>query len=113
MVINVTCNEGKLGGHLILQSTPKLQFGRRRSIFIDHSDFDKTNKTYSEDDICRILEFFIRMNLYIQSLLQRKEKKTAKSFGYMFRYIDDVLSLNNSKFGDYVYRISYENRKVC
>ena len=39
---------------------------------------------------------------FIQSLLQRKKKKLAQSFGFTFRYIDDVLSLNNSKFGDYV-----------
>ena len=39
---------------------------------------------------------------FIQSLLQRKEKKLAKSFGFTFHFIDDVLSLNNSKFGDYV-----------
>ena len=39
---------------------------------------------------------------FIQSLLQRKDKKLAQSFGFTFRYIDDVLSLNNSKFGDYV-----------
>ena len=38
---------------------------------------------------------------FIQSLLQRKEKKLAQSFGFTFRYKDDVLSLNNSKFGDY------------
>ena len=36
------------------------------------------------------------------SLLQRKEKKLVQSFGFMFRYIDDVLTLNNSEFGDYV-----------
>ena len=39
---------------------------------------------------------------FIQSLLQRKEKKFAQSFGFTFRFIDVVLSLNNSKFGDYV-----------
>ena len=32
-------------------------------------------------------------------------KKLAISFNSTFRYIDDVLSLNNSKFGDYVERI--------
>ena len=31
--------------------------------------------------------------------------KLAISFNSTFRYIDDVLSLNNSKFGDYVDRI--------
>ena len=34
-----------------------------------------------------------------------KDKKLAISFNFTFRYIDDVLSLNNSKFGDYVARI--------
>ena len=32
-------------------------------------------------------------------------KKLAIFFNSTFRYIDDVLSLNNSKFGDYVERI--------
>src|SRR5210317_1584118 len=39
---------------------------------------------------------------FIQSLLEREEKKLAQSFGFTFRYIDDILSLNNSKFADYV-----------
>ena len=34
---------------------------------------------------------------FIQSLRQRKEKKLAQSFGFTFRYIDDVLPLNNFK----------------
>ena len=33
------------------------------------------------------------------------EKKLDRSFNFTFRYIDDVLSLNNSKFGDFVDRI--------
>jgi hypothetical protein len=32
----------------------------------------------------------------------RNEKKLARSFNFMFRYIDDVLSLYNSRFGDFV-----------
>ena len=39
---------------------------------------------------------------FIQELLRKKEQKLAISFNVTFRYIDDVLSLNNSKFGDYV-----------
>ena len=39
---------------------------------------------------------------FIQSLLQRKEKKLAQSCGFTLRCIDDVLY---SKFGDYVDRI--------
>ena len=38
-------------------------------------------------------------------LLKKSEKKLARSFNFTFRYIDDVLSLNNSRFGDFVDRI--------
>jgi hypothetical protein len=41
----------------------------------------------------------------ISGLLQNKiknEKKLARSFNFTFRYTDDVLSLNNSRFGDFV-----------
>ena len=41
----------------------------------------------------------------MQELVRKKDKKLAISFNSTFRYIDDVLSLNNSKFGDYVDRI--------
>jgi hypothetical protein len=37
--------------------------------------------------------------------LKKNEKKLARSFNFTFRYIDDVLSLNNSRFGDFVDRI--------
>jgi hypothetical protein len=37
--------------------------------------------------------------------LKKNEKKLARSFSFTFRYIDDVLSLNNSSFGDFVDRI--------
>ena len=33
---------------------------------------------------------------FIQGLLKKNEKKLARSFNFTFRYIDDVLSLNNS-----------------
>ena len=39
---------------------------------------------------------------FIHGLLKKNEKKLARSFNFMFRYIDDVLSLNNSRFGDFV-----------
>ena len=35
---------------------------------------------------------------FIQGLLKKKEKKLAQSFNYSFRYVDDVLYLNNSRF---------------
>jgi hypothetical protein len=39
---------------------------------------------------------------FIQGLLQKHEKKLGRSFNFKFRYIYDVLSLNNSRFGDFV-----------
>ena len=42
---------------------------------------------------------------FIQELLRKKDKKLAISFNFTFRYIDDVISRNNTNFGDYVERI--------
>ena len=42
---------------------------------------------------------------FIQGLLRKNEKKLARSFNFTFRYIYDVLSLNYSRFGDFVDRI--------
>jgi hypothetical protein len=42
---------------------------------------------------------------YIKGLFKKNEKKLAWSFNFTFRYIDDVLLLNNSMFGDFVDRI--------
>ena len=42
---------------------------------------------------------------FIQGLLKKNEKKLSRSFIFTFRYIDDVLSLNNSRFGDFIDRI--------
>ena len=38
-------------------------------------------------------------------LLKKTEKKLARFFKFTFRYRDGVLSLNNSRFGDFVDRI--------
>ena len=45
---------------------------------------------------------------FIQGLLRKNEKKLARSFNFMFRYIDDVLSLHNSRFGYFVDHIELE-----
>ena len=42
---------------------------------------------------------------FIQGLLRKNKKKLARSFNSTSRYIDGVLSLNNSRFGDFVDRI--------
>ena len=39
---------------------------------------------------------------FIQNLIRSGSKNSAKSFNFTFRYIDDVLSLNNHKFGEYL-----------
>ena len=38
----------------------------------------------------------------IQGILTKNEKKLTLSFNFTFRYIDDVPSLNNTTFGDFV-----------
>jgi hypothetical protein len=42
---------------------------------------------------------------FIQGLLHENEQKLARSFNFTFRYIDDVFSLSNSRFGDFVDRV--------
>ena len=42
---------------------------------------------------------------FIQTLIKSGKRHLAKSFNFTYRYIDDVLSLNNHKFSDYVYDI--------
>ena len=39
---------------------------------------------------------------FTQELLKKNEKKLSRSFNFTFRYIDYVLSLNNSRLGDFV-----------
>ena len=58
----------------------------------------------------RIITWVLELFLYsyeadfIHRLLKKNEKKLARSFNFTFRYIDGVLSLNNSRFGDFVDR---------
>ena len=42
----------------------------------------------------------------MEGLLKKNEKKLSRSFSFTFRYIDDVLSLNNSRLADFVDRIN-------
>ena len=50
---------------------------------------------------------------FIRGLLKKTEKKLARSFNFTFRYIDDVLSLINSNFDnfvDHIYTIELERK---
>jgi len=40
---------------------------------------------------------------FLQGLLKNKDRKLAQTFKSSFRYINDVLSLNNYRFGDYLH----------
>jgi len=51
---------------------------------------------------------FLYVADFIPGLLRKNAKKITLSFNFTFRYIDDFLSLNNSKFGVYVDR-TYPN----
>ena len=42
---------------------------------------------------------------FIQTLIKSGKRHLAKSFNFTYRFIDDVFSLNNHKFSDYVYDI--------
>ena len=42
---------------------------------------------------------------FLDGLLKKKEKTLARTFNFSFRYIDDVLSLNNPRFGDFLHLI--------
>ena len=42
---------------------------------------------------------------FIQGLLKENEKKLARFVNFTFRYIDDVISLNSSRFCDFFDRI--------
>jgi hypothetical protein len=47
----------------------------------------------------------MKQTSYRGLLLKKNKKSLAQTFNFTFRYIDDVLSLNNSKFGEFVDRI--------
>ena len=52
---------------------------------------------------------------FIHGILKKSEKKLARSINLTFRYIDDALSLNNSRFGDFVegiYSIALEIKDI-
>ena len=50
--------------------------------------------------------FFIRMRqTWYRGFTKKNEKKPARSFNFTFLYIDGVLSLNNSRFRNFVDRI--------
>ena len=49
---------------------------------------------------------------FIQTLIKSGKRHLAKSFCFTFRYIDDVLSINNPTFGDYINIIYPEELEI-
>ena len=49
---------------------------------------------------------------FIQKLMKSGQKKLAQSFNYTFRYIDDVLSINNKQFADHIPSIYPEELEI-
>ena len=49
---------------------------------------------------------------FIHNLIKSGKRQPAKSFNFTFRYIDDILSLNNSKFSDYINDIYPEELEI-
>jgi hypothetical protein len=49
---------------------------------------------------------------FVQKLLKDNNKKLAVSFNHIFRYIDDVLSINNHNFHNYVHLIYPNELKI-
>jgi hypothetical protein len=50
-----------------------------------------------------------------EGFLKKNEKKLVRSFNFMFHYIDDIISINNSKlgdFGDRIYPIEFEIKDI-
>ena len=47
------------------------------------------------------LFFYSYETNFLQGLPKKKEKKLTRPFHFTFRYIDDVLSWNNSKLSDF------------
>merc|ERR1711860_20912 len=115
-----------------------LVIGRDNAYFVKRHS--KSNNKYTENEIIRMLDFFIdnifvqcgglvfqqRIGIpmgtncaplladlflhsyeaeFLQGLLQKKYRKLAQTFNFSFRYIDDVLSPNNSRFCDYLHLI--------
>ena len=52
-----------------------------------------------------VLHFQPTFSFTLIGLLKKNEKQQSQSFNFTFRYIDDVLSLNNSKVGDFLDQI--------
>ena len=69
-------------------------------------DFQQTvSKPMGTNCAHLLADLFLYEADFIHGLLKKNEKKLTRSFSFTFRYLDDILPLNNSWFGDFVDRI--------
>ena len=78
-----------------------------------HLTLSKSNNTYKQDEIIQMLEFLIN-NIFVLfggrfvsiGLWCRHPSRASQEYRYKnSTYINDVLSMNNSRFSDYLNRI--------
>ena len=91
-------------------------------ILIDNT-FVKFNRRVFQQTICIQMDtncapplFDLFLHAYeaefFQGSLKNKDRKLAQVFNSIFCYIDDVLSLHNSRFGDYLHLIDPNELEV-
>jgi hypothetical protein len=62
--------------------------------------FNIENKQNNLSSLCCLFPLYEAD--FIHGLLKKNGKKLTRYFNFTLRYIDDLLSLNNSKLGDFV-----------
>ena len=77
--------------------------GHEEADFVkEHSD---SKSKYPEGDIIKMLECLVG-NIFVvctkESLLSTRRKQLASRFNFTYRYIYDVLSINNPDFENYL-----------
>ena len=68
--------------------------------------FEDGKRTCNSAPLLADLFLYLYKADFIEGLLNKDEKKLTQSFNFTLRYIDDVMSLNNSQLGDFVDRIN-------
>jgi len=87
---------------------PTLTYNRENSIIIENAIIlNMIHNIFNLLDTEVLADLFLYSYEagFIQGLLKKNGKKPTRSFNFTFRYIVDVLSLNNSRFGDFIDRI--------
>ena len=76
----------------------------------DRSVFWTDNRDPNGNKLCLLLAYLFLYSYeaeFIQTLIKSGKRHPAKSFRFTYRYIGDVLSINNRKFGGYINIILY------